>query len=155
MNKKFAVLLGVGVVAAALVLAVVLGREQVKPTYSETTVVFQKTGQVISVWVPTNEAASMKGLGDRTVIPEDYGMLWRYTPPQLPHFTMRGMQFPLDFIWIRNGEVVGATENVQPGTTEEITIGAPVTEVLEMRAGSARNLELVAGDKVKISDWSE
>jgi uncharacterized membrane protein (UPF0127 family) len=65
---------------------------------------------------------------------------------------MKGMNFPLDFIWIRENKVVDITENA-PAETKTIPSiykpKEPVDMVLEVNAG------VVKKDKIKIGDIIE
>ncbi|MDZ4278961.1 MAG: DUF192 domain-containing protein, partial [Dehalococcoidia bacterium] len=63
------------------------------------------------------------GLGGRDLLPEDAGMLFVFEQEGQPGFWMRGMRFPLDFIWISADQrVVSLTEDVpppEPGTPDQ------------------------------------
>lgn len=126
-----------------------------KAEYGYAAVAFKKTGDIVQAYTPKNDVANFKGLGGRTVLPEDYGMLWQYTTPQKPSFTMRGMRFPLDFIWLRDGKVVEITAGVQLGA-ENIVPKVDVTGVLEVNAGYAFRHAVKVGDEAEImgSAWS-
>ena len=71
----------VAIIAVLLVAGALATRDKLE--YDEASIVFKKTGDIVQAWVPQNAAASTKGLGCKNVLPEDYGMLWRYeTGPQ-------------------------------------------------------------------------
>ncbi|MFH0928028.1 MAG: DUF192 domain-containing protein [bacterium] len=125
-----------------------------KPEYEFASVAFMKNGELVQVYIPTNEKASTLGLGKRSVLPEDYGMLWRFEPGFKPSFVMKGMRFPLDFIWIDQGKVVEVTENVVPSSTAKIVPTNGVTEVLEVNAGYVKRHNVLIGDEVEIQkNW--
>ena len=93
------------------------------------------------------------GLGGRPSMPLDEGMLFIFQSEGQPSFWMRGMLFPLDFIWISSGRtVVDITGDVpiEPGVAAgESPLYRPdqaVLYVLEVNAGVVR----VAG--VQIAD---
>ena len=82
------------------------------------------------------------GLGYRNGLEEGTGMLFVGDAPRTHTFWMKGMRFCLDIIWIEDGTIVGAAENVCPdsegtsdGDRETFSSGVPVTHVLEMPAG--------------------
>lgn len=82
------------------------------------------------------------GLGYRNGLEEGTGMLFVGSAPRTRTFWMKGMRFCLDIIWIENGDIVGAAENVcpdPPGTPdperETYSSVVPVSHVLEMPAG--------------------
>src|SRR4030042_5013241 len=54
------------------------------------------------------------GLGHRRELPEGRGMLFIMPRMEVQNFCMRGMQFPIDIIWITKGKVVGMEKNVSP-----------------------------------------
>jgi uncharacterized membrane protein (UPF0127 family) len=69
-------------------------------------------------------------------------MLFRYPEPAPRSFWMKGMQFCLDIIWIEDGAIQGAAENVcpaPPGTVDadlpSYVSPVPVRYVLEVPAG--------------------
>ena len=69
---------------------------------------------------------------------------------------MKDMLIPIDIIWIHNGKVVGFAENVQPEPgvptmkLAKYSPQSPVEYVLEVRAGTARRINLSVGDAVSI-----
>jgi uncharacterized membrane protein (UPF0127 family) len=97
------------------------------------------------------------GLGFRPQIPQNAGMLFVFPEERNASFWMRGMRFPLDFIWIDAGRrVIGVTENVPP--PESLTpdselpfyeSGSPVQYVLEVNAGVIEATGVTAGDTVE------
>lgn len=82
------------------------------------------------------------GLGYRNGLEPDHGMLFVSNSPAVRTFWMKGMRFCLDIIWIQDGVITGAAENVCPdpdGTLDQnrptVNSRVPVTYVLEMDAG--------------------
>lgn len=109
------------------------GREQATIVVGDTTV------QVDLAIEPYEQTL---GLGYRNGLEEDTGMLFVGSAPRTRTFWMKGMRFCLDIIWLENGEIVGAAENVcpdPPGTPDPDRMiyasGVPVSHVLEMPAG--------------------
>ncbi len=95
------------------------------------------------------------GLGGRDSMPSDAGMLFVFEQAGQPSFWMRGMRFPLDFVWISADlRVADVTERVppEPGTPDaELTRyppDAPVLYVLEINAGLIEQAGIRAGDAV-------
>ncbi len=96
------------------------------------------------------------GLGGRDALARDAGMLFVLPAEDRASFWMRGMRFPLDFVWI-SGErrVLQVTERVPP--PEEGTAGSalplyrpdePVRYVLEINGGLADELGISVTDAV-------
>lgn len=98
-----------------------------------------------------------KGLGDRQTLASDEGMLFIFPKPEQHQFWMKGLSFPLDFIWIRDNEVVGILPNVpspEPGQPDSslpiYQSGVAVDKVLEVPAGTIQRLNIKIGDTVKV-----
>ncbi len=87
------------------------------------------------------------GLGQRRELPEGRGMLFAMPSLEVQNFCMRGMQFPLDFLWIVRGKVVGIEKNVYPEYPGPISSPEPVNYVLEVPAGFADKYGVKVGDR--------
>jgi len=93
-----------------------------------------------------------RGLGGRTYLPEDAGMLFVLQPGDRSPFTMRGMLIPIDFIWLSSrGEVVAIAANVQPPENVQLLPQADFAYVLETNAGFTERNDVRPGDKIEIS----
>ena len=99
------------------------------------------------------------GLGYRNSLAENGAMLF-VNDGAAPHtFWMKGMRFCLDIIWIEQGQIVGAAENVCPdpvGTADQdrarFESPGPVTYILEVNAGWLQDHGYGAGTPVVIPD---
>jgi uncharacterized protein len=89
------------------------------------------------------------GLSYRRELPEGQGMLFMMPEISWQTFCMRGMRFPLDFLWIAADRVVGITRNVSPTFRGELTSPEPVKYVLEVPGGFADRNGIRVGDLVK------
>lgn len=94
-------------------------------------------------------AEQERGLSYRQSLPEDGGVLFVYQDDNAPSFWMKGMNFPLDIIWLdRNLTVVGFEKNVSPSTyPRTFSPPAPIRYVLEVNAGFVDKHQLKIGDK--------
>jgi uncharacterized membrane protein (UPF0127 family) len=98
--------------------------------------------------------ARAQGLSNRDTMRQDEGMLFVLEALRTPSFTMSGMRFPLDFVWIsQEKEVVSVTENVQPVDGEGQVVSniqppQPVVYVLEVNAGTVARLGIEPGQSV-------
>ena len=97
-----------------------------------------------------------KGLGGRDSLDPNSGMLFTFDKPGKYQFWMKGMKFPLDFIWINGSRVADILPNIQPPAPNEpdsqLDIYEPVTEVdkvLEVNAGFAASHNIKVGDSVE------
>jgi uncharacterized membrane protein (UPF0127 family) len=89
------------------------------------------------------------GLSYRQELPEGRGMLFIMPETEVQTFCMRGMRLALDFIWIRDGRVVGVTPNVPATFPGDLVSSAPASHVLEVPAGFAGRHGIKAGDPVR------
>jgi uncharacterized membrane protein (UPF0127 family) len=109
-----------------------------------------KTGvHSFSVEVVDNDADRAKGLMFRRSLPEGTGMLFDFKIEQDVAFWMQNTYVPLDMIFIRaDGRILRIAENAEPMSTKQIPSGGKVLAVLEVVAGTARKLGIMAGDRV-------
>ena len=108
-------------------------------------------GHTINVEVSVTEAEKERGLGYRKSLAPDAGMLFVYETHDRYGYWMKGMEFPLDYIWILDNTVVDLSPNIPaPATPEEAPVSlAPKQQLiksLEVNAG------LIAKDGIKIGD---
>jgi uncharacterized membrane protein (UPF0127 family) len=112
--------------------------------------VWVKVGQVkVKAEAVRTPAQLYQGLSHRRELPEGQGMLFFMPKKQMQTFCMRGMRFPLDFIWISEGRVVGLTRNVSPTFRGNLTSPAPTNFVLEVPGGFTVKYGLKIGDQVQ------
>lgn len=102
----------------------------------------------------TNEKRG-KGLGYRQSLATDSGMLFIHEPAKKYTYWMKGMQFPIDIMWILNDEIVDIIANVPPpvegqndDTFERYSSTVDINRVLETNAGFALSNNIHIGDKV-------
>lgn len=105
-----------------------------------------------AVEVAETPVSQAQGLSGRASLKEGSGMLFTFPERSPQTFWMKGMRFPLDFVWIAEGIVVGITENA-PADDGLLTYGSPepVDMVLEVNAGEINRLGIKAGDLVTVA----
>ena len=99
-----------------------------------------------------------KGLSGRTGLAPRTGMLFVFEGPVVSTFWMKGMRFPLDFVWIgEDCTVVDITANVPapdqgtaPADLPRYSPSAPAAYNFEINAGEAVSFALAVGDPVRI-----
>ncbi len=111
-------------------------------------------GKTFVVEVADSNAKREKGLGDRDVLAPDHGMYFPFSDARYWVFWMKGMRFPIDIVWIRDGRVVDITPNVPVDSGFPLKTYSPVEPadaVLEIRAGAAGTVGVAQGDGVLLT----
>jgi len=89
------------------------------------------------------------GLGGRTGLPAGRGMLFEMPLNDTQRFWMKGMQFPLDIIWIENGRVIGCEKNISPEDPRIFTSPGDAAHVLEVPEGFCDEHKVQVNDEVR------
>jgi hypothetical protein len=101
------------------------------------------------VWIAADDRSRMRGLMFVRSLPPDAGMLFLFEQPQYAAFWMKNTYLSFDLAFIRaDGVVVNVAENTRPLTLDPIPSVAPVKAVLELLAGTAARIGLMAGSRV-------
>ncbi|OGE31887.1 hypothetical protein A2631_02055 [Candidatus Daviesbacteria bacterium RIFCSPHIGHO2_01_FULL_44_29] len=131
-------------------------------TPSETQTQVKIASTTITVDVADTKAKRAKGLGGRTSLDPNSGMLFIFDSPAKQRFWMKGLQFPLDIIFISNNRIVDIMPNIQPPMEgqidSELPIYTPKTEsdmVLEVNGGFVSSHNIHIGDTIEVQTISE
>lgn len=146
-DKKFDKFI-VGIFVVMVLATVVLRIFQFFKTHEKTIVIINGQEILVEVAKTPNELA--KGLSGRKNLAKNKGMLFVFDRPDKLIFWMRGMQFPLDFIWIRGDEIRDLSPNVPADYPGLLTGKEEVDKVLEVNAGFIQQYNIVLGDKISI-----
>lgn len=118
----------------------------------------QINNQVIKAELADTSARRSKGLGGRSSLAENEGMLFIFPKADKHPFWMKGLSFPLDFVWILEDRVVDILENIQPppkntpdSSLPIYSANMPIDKVLELKAGSVQRLNIKIGDIIRIA----
>lgn len=132
-----------------------LGTPQTQGGYGTAKVKFSEL--TVTAQVPLSTDLQAKGLGGRTSLADDEGMIWIYPAASEYSFWMKDMVIPLDFLWIKSGVIVDITADVQPPAPGQSSADLPilrprepVTTILEVPAGFAARHQLSIGDPVEV-----
>lgn len=149
-----------GVVAFVLLMAaaVACGGSSSEPETPPPGMALVRIGDLtVEADVPHGSEEFALGLGGRPSMEEDQGMLFIFVSEAQHGIWMKGMQFPLDLIWISADlRVADISANVQPEPgvpDDQLPIyrpQTPVPYVLEAVAGVAEKYGIQAGDAVEI-----
>ena len=113
------------------------------------------SGQIINLEVAKTLQEQAIGLMYRTELPDDQGMLFSFDPPQKVNFWMKNCKISLDMIFIQFGVVKAITLNAPPCLADPCPVyesGVQVDQVIELRGGHIRELDLNVGDRIIVSD---
>lgn len=114
--------------------------------------------QKLKVEIADTQEKRSRGLGGRESLASDSGMLFIFPKPDKYPFWMKGLKFPLDFIYIREDKVIDLLPNIQPpsggATDESLPIYLPreeVDKVLEVGGGTIEKFGIKVGDSIKLN----
>lgn len=101
----------------------------------------------IKVEAAKTDAQLEKGLGGRSCIGKDEGMLFVFNKPGYYPFWMKDMKFPIDMVWVgASHKVVTVKPDVLPDTYPQTFVdSAPAQYVLEIGQGRAAALGISDG----------
>jgi uncharacterized protein len=109
----------------------------------------------LKIELADNKEKRNQGLGNRASLATDSGMLFIHDETSVLTYWMKGMEFPIDFIWIKDDMVVDIIPNAAPpvpGQKDETLVRyaptVPVNKVLETNAGFASENNIQKGDKI-------
>lgn len=113
-----------------------------------------------SVSVADTAAEQIRGLSGRSRLGADEGMLFVFPRSERHGFWMKEMVFPIDIMWLNDGEpqtdaegrrrlvVVDIKENVLPETFPEVFYPREKAQyALEAKAGTVRGSDIRVGDR--------
>ena len=108
--------------------------------------------KILKVEVAETLGQMVMGLSSRVGLKDNEGMLFKYLNCQSRNFHMKDMNFPLDFIWIKDNVIVGLSENVSvlsvDGNINKIKSPHDVNLVLEVNSGWVKTNIVKVGDMV-------
>jgi uncharacterized membrane protein (UPF0127 family) len=144
--RHLAYALLVALVGAALVVAPPAARSAEQQTLE----IASKSGvHLFAVEIAVTDEERSRGLMYRRSVPESYGMLFDFKRDQEVTMWMRNTYVSLDMIFIQSdGRIRRIAENTETESDKIISSGGPVRAVLEVVAGTAKKLGIVAGDRV-------
>lgn len=126
----------------------------------ERVVVIERDGEELTRFtaeIADTPEAQQIGLMGRTELAPDRGMLFVWEPPTIIAMWMKDTLIPLDFLYVRPGGVIVAIgHDVPPCPPETVRCPAyaapePVSHVLEIAGGRAKELGLRPGDRLVLA----
>jgi uncharacterized protein len=112
---------------------------------------------LLNIEVADTQSKRSKGLGGRSSLASDSGMLFIFPKEDQYKFWMKGLSFPLDIIWIKGDQIVDITKNVPPPSVgqkdEDLLIYSPkvaVDSALEVNGGFCDIHGIKEDDRVEL-----
>ncbi len=142
---------GLAVHCIALPLLLIVAGLVCKALFAPKVITIKVGTAQVQVEVADDQAERTQGLSGRMSLPDNSGMLFIFDSPGAYAFWMKDTFVALDFVWIRHSAVVEIAENVQPADFQPprtLSPSQPVDRVLELKAGTVKNLGIKVGDKV-------
>lgn len=102
------------------------------------------------VEVADDPSERAEGLMYRESLADNAGMLFLYPKPQPVEFWMKNTPLSLDIVFVRaDGTIARIAESTIPMSEDMIRSGEPVRAVLEVKAGTMRQLGITVGDRLR------
>ena len=124
------------------------------PLRNDRTIFRINGGDTFIIDVADEPEERFQGLSGRQGLDSREGMLFIFENPNFYGFSMRGMLFPLDFVWLdENKTIVQIDENV-PHTNDpptQVMPSAPIKYVFEVNAGTAAELGWEVGQTAEFN----
>ena len=94
------------------------------------------------------------GLMYRTSLADNAGMLFLYPKSQPVEFWMKNTPLSLDIVFVRDdGTIARIAADTTPMSEDLIPSGEPVRAVLEVKAGTMRQLGVTVGDRLRNTSY--
>ncbi len=103
-----------------------------------------------SVEIVSNVQERMKGLSGRSGLCENCGMLFIFDKVDQYGFWMKDMNFDIDILWIKNGEIAYIEKGVSHETPEVVyNPNVESAMVLELDSRTVEEFRIEVGDKIE------
>ena len=101
------------------------------------------------VEVMRSDGDRARGLMFRTELGDNEGMLFPSAVPEMRSFWMKNTPLSLDIIFVGpDGRILNIAADTVPYSLDSVRSIGPASAVLELRAGRAKELGIVPGDRV-------
>ncbi|NND70704.1 MAG: DUF192 domain-containing protein [Rhodothermales bacterium] len=108
-----------------------------------------ETLSTIEIEIADSDSSRLRGLMQRTSLPENSGMLFIFPVEEEQGFWMGNTQMSLDLIYVSaDSSIVSIAKYAQPMALETIPSGAPAQYVVEVPAGYTDSYGIIEGDMI-------
>jgi uncharacterized membrane protein (UPF0127 family) len=127
----------IGIVVIIGIAARPLGGKQQRASLADHTALITLAGQKVTAQIADTEALRTQGLSGTEPLADHTGMLFVFQTPDLYPFWMKDMKYPIDIIWLDQGQrVVSVKEHATPESyPESFKPTSPALYVLEVSDG--------------------
>ena len=138
----------IGLLAIAILVGTAIGIYKTSPTA-------EFGGVSLRIDYATTEAEREKGLGGRTNIADNYGMLFIFPKSGRYGFWMKDMFVPIDIFWLNDkGQVVSIAQDVATSSYPNVFYPpTPALYVLETVAGFAEAHHIATGTPLVLKNF--
>lgn len=114
----------------------------------ETIVNLEIENSILQVEIAISEEKKVAGLSNKEFLTADGGMLFVFSQKGSYVFEMRDMNFDLDFIFIKDDEIIDVKKSVSRNFEEGIRGNGEYDKVLEVNAGWFEKNGIKTGSKI-------
>ena len=105
--------------------------------------------KIYTLFIADTEEKRNKGLSGIPSLKSNEGMLFIFEKPDFYHFWMKDMQFPLDFIFINENQIVDFIENLSPRSyPNSFTSKERANKIIELKSGEVKKISLKKGTNI-------
>lgn len=138
------------IIFSVLIISIILSSWYVL-THKETNNTINIGNNLYRVEYARTEAEQTKGLGMRDSIEADQVMQFIFDSPGGRCFWMKDMRFAIDIVFVdEDGRVVKVINNASPDSYPGLFCANSVKNVIEMKAGQAKEAGLSVGNRLKL-----
>lgn len=105
-------------------------------------------GHELDVSLAEDDAARSLGLMHRDSMPEDSGMLFRWSKADPRSFWMKDTKIPLDIAFIASDGTITNIEKMEPFSLKSVLSTKPAVCALEVNSGWFNDRQISPGDSV-------
>lgn len=117
---------------------------------SPLTILSGEVEHAFTVEVVSTPDKIQQGMMHRPEMAENVGMLFDLGETRMANFFMRNTLVSLDLLFVSNtGEIISIAHNASPLSERNISSGAPIAYVLEIKGGQASILGINPGDTLR------
>ena len=153
MNKTMIVIL----ILVVIIVVLAIAASYAKPFFVDAGKKILTIGNhTFEVDIADNALTRAQGLSGRSSLGEREGLFFLFSSAGNYGFWMKGMNFPIDIVWLNGDKIIGFSENLQPEPEKNVfnlSIYYPLGEadkVLEINAGAVKKYNLQVGDKINL-----